>query len=192
MTVEMVEKRGPVFPEPLRRPEDCEKLRKEVDVTKELGYVFEAIKETRRKLDGRVPLFGFVGAPWTLMAYMIEGGGSKMFTEIKRWIFAWPEESKALLQRITDVVIEFLARQVEAGAQVPPPALPFKQIPSPLTHPDNPSLRLLGRRACPARLRCLLAPLPPANLSAAPHAPRRTRPRPRAHDRFREGRLVRS
>ncbi|KAI5844292.1 Uroporphyrinogen decarboxylase [Tricharina praecox] len=118
MTVEMVEKRGPVFPEPLRHPSDCEKLRKEVDVTKELGYVFEAIKETRRKLDGRVPLFGFVGAPWTLMAYMIEGGGSKMFTEIKRWIFAWPEESKALLQQITDVVIEFLARQVEAGAQI--------------------------------------------------------------------------
>jgi uroporphyrinogen decarboxylase len=118
MTVEMIEKRGPVFPNPLRHPSDAEKLRKEVDVTKELGYVFKAIKETRKKLSGRVPLFGFVGAPWTLMSYMIEGGGSKMFTEIKRWIFMWPEESKALLQRITDVVVEFLARQVEAGAQV--------------------------------------------------------------------------
>lgn len=118
MTVEMLEKRGPVFPEPLRQPSDVEKLRKEVDVVEQLGYVFEAIRETRRKLDNRVPLYGFVGAPWTLMSYMIEGGGSKMFTEIKRWIFKWPEETKALLQRVTDVVIEFLARQVEAGAQV--------------------------------------------------------------------------
>jgi uroporphyrinogen decarboxylase len=124
MTVEMVEKRGPVFPEPLRVPSDVEKLRTEVDVQAELGYVFEAIKETRKKLAGRVPLFGFVGAPWTLMSYMIEGGGSKMFTEIKRWIFKWPEESKALLQRITDVVVEFLARQVEAGAQVLPTLTP--------------------------------------------------------------------
>jgi len=73
---------------------------------------------TRKKLAGRVPLIGFAGAPWTLMSYMIEGGGSKMFTEVKRWIFTWPEESKALLQRITDVVVEFLAKQVRAGAQM--------------------------------------------------------------------------
>lgn len=118
MTVEMIEKRGPVFPEPLRQPSDLAKLRKNVDVVNDLAYVFAAIRETRRKLDNRVPLYGFVGAPWTLMSYMIEGGGSKMFTEIKRWIFKWPEESKALLQIVTDVVVEFLARQVEAGAQV--------------------------------------------------------------------------
>jgi uroporphyrinogen decarboxylase len=129
MTVKMVEGRGPVFPEPLRHPNDMARLEKEeeevgrgvkkkVDVTEKLDYVFNAIKETRKKLVGRVPLIGFAGAPWTLMSYMIEGGGSKMFTEVKRWIFTWPEESKKLLQRITDVVVEFLAKQVKAGAQV--------------------------------------------------------------------------
>jgi len=133
MTVKMVEGRGPVFPEPLRHPKDMARLEKEeeevengveggvkkkVDVTEKLNYVFDAIEMTRKKLAGRVPLIGFAGAPWTLMSYMIEGGGSKMFTEVKRWIFTWPEESKALLQRITDVVVEFLAKQVRAGAQM--------------------------------------------------------------------------
>lgn len=119
MTVEMIEKRGPVFPDPLRQPEEiATKLKTEVDVAGDLGYVFAAIRETKKKLDSRVPLYGFVGAPWTLLSYMVEGGGSKMFCEIKRWIFKHPEASKEVLQRITDVVIEFLALQVQAGANV--------------------------------------------------------------------------
>lgn len=67
MVVEMLPGKGPHFPAPLDKPEDIEKLHKKVDVAKELGYVFEAITMTRRALQGRVPLIGFAGAPWTLM-----------------------------------------------------------------------------------------------------------------------------
>lgn len=121
MVVEMVEKKGPHFPQPLRSPSDGqfeEVLGKTVDVGKELGYVFDAITLTRQKLDGRVPLLGFVGAPWTLMSYMVEGGGSKTFHLAKGFVFRHPEESKKLLQKISEVCVEFLVGQVRAGAQM--------------------------------------------------------------------------
>lgn len=109
---------APSFPEPLNTPEDISKLRSEVDVKKELGYVFEAITMTRKELNGEVPLIGFCGAPWTLFAYMVEGGGSKTWQKCKSWLFLYPEESKKLLTRIADVCIDFLVEQVKAGAQV--------------------------------------------------------------------------
>lgn len=109
---------GPQFPDPLVTPADVSKLYKVVDVEKELGYVFQAITKTRIALNGEVPLIGFCGAPWTLFAYMIEGGGSKTLQKAKSWLFKYPEESKALLLRIADVCVEFLVGQVKAGAQV--------------------------------------------------------------------------
>jgi len=109
---------GPHFPEPLNTPADIEKLNKVVDVNKELGYVFEAITMTRMALNGEVPLIGFCGAPWTLFMYMVEGGGSKTYQKSKSWLFQYPEESKALLQRIADVCVDFLVGQVKAGAQL--------------------------------------------------------------------------
>ncbi|KAL7266752.1 Uroporphyrinogen decarboxylase in heme biosynthesis [Rhizina undulata] len=118
MTVEMLEAKGSYFPDPLRSPENLKKLRTDVDVNEELGYVFEAITLTREKLDGRAPLLGFIGAPWTLMSYMIEGGGSKIFRFVKSFILKWPEESKWLLARIKEVAVEFLAQQVVAGARI--------------------------------------------------------------------------
>ena len=120
MEVVMTEK-GPSFPQPLRTPQDpqyAQILQNNVDVKAELGYVFDAITLTRHKLRGRVPLYGFCGAPWTLLCYMIEGGGSKLFKEIKTWIYTWPEESKKLLQKIAEVCVEYLAGQIEAGAQI--------------------------------------------------------------------------
>ena len=118
MQVEMLPAKGPHFPDPLVTPKDVDKLRKKVDVEKELGYVLDAIRLTRTKLDGEVPLIGFCGAPWTLMAYMVEGGGSKTFEKAKTWLFKYPEESKELLQRIADVCTDFLVAQVKAGAQL--------------------------------------------------------------------------
>jgi uroporphyrinogen decarboxylase len=118
LEVQMLESVGPHFPNPIRTLEDLSRIKKEVDVHKELGYVFDAITLTRRKLDGRVPLFGFVGAPWTLFAYMIEGCGSKTLSKAKSWLFSHPKESHWLLQRVTDVVVDFLVGQVKAGAQV--------------------------------------------------------------------------
>lgn len=109
---------GPEFPDPLVTPEDVNKLSPTVDVNKELKYVFDALTRTRTQLAGEVPLIGFCGAPWTLFAYMVEGGGSKTFQKVKTWIFKYPEESKALLKRIADVCVDFLVGQVKAGAQV--------------------------------------------------------------------------
>jgi uroporphyrinogen decarboxylase len=120
MTIQMIEAKGPTFDDPLVTPEDIKKLKTEVDVKRELGYVMDAITLTRKELNGRVPLFGFIGAPWTLLAYMIEGGGSKTFTKAKSWLYRYPQETKDLLQRITDIAIDFLAEQVIAGAQVIP------------------------------------------------------------------------
>ncbi|KAI9642200.1 Uroporphyrinogen decarboxylase in heme biosynthesis [Ciborinia camelliae] len=120
MTVEMVDKKGPHFPEPLESPEDGQYervLNKKVDVAVELDYVYKAITLTRHKLKGRVPLFGFCGAPWTLLCYMVEGGGSKLFVKTKTWVYRYPEASKALLQKIAEVCVEYLALQVKAGAQ---------------------------------------------------------------------------
>jgi uroporphyrinogen decarboxylase len=118
MGMEVVMNPGPHFPDPLVSPEDVKKLRQVVDVDKELGYVFDAITSTRKALNGEIPLIGFCGAPWTLFAYMIEGGGSKTFTLAKTWLFKYPKESKALLMRIADVCVDFLVGQVKAGAQV--------------------------------------------------------------------------
>ncbi|KAH8115821.1 uroporphyrinogen decarboxylase [Phellopilus nigrolimitatus] len=110
---------GPFFPDPLRTPRDAEtKLRAHVDVAVELKYVFDAITRTRHALAGAVPLIGFCGAPWTLFAYMVEGGGSKTFTLVKTWLFKYPEESRRLLMRIADVCADFLVGQVNAGAQL--------------------------------------------------------------------------
>ena len=123
MTVEMVEKKGPHFPDPLKSPLDAQYkhvMDRECDVEKELDYVYKAITLTRQKLNGRVPLIGFCGAPWTLLCYMVEGGGSKLFIQIKTWVYKYPAESKALLQKITEACVEYLALQVVAGAQVRP------------------------------------------------------------------------
>lgn len=121
MTVEMIDKKGPSFPEPLKSPNDgqYEKImQKQVDVKEELDYVAKAITLTRTKLAGRVPLIGFCGAPWTLFCYMVEGGGSKLFVQSKTWIYKYPDATKALLQKIADICVEFLALQVAAGAQL--------------------------------------------------------------------------
>jgi len=88
------------------------------NVDRDLNYVFEAITLTRHKLEGKVPLIGFSGAPWTLMAYMVEGEGSKTFSKAKKWLYQFPQASHKLLQKITDCVIDYLKGQIRAGAQL--------------------------------------------------------------------------
>lgn len=121
MVVEMVDKKGPHFPEPLKSPEDkqyTEVMERHVDVAKELDYVYKAITLTRQKLKGRVPLIGFCGAPWTLLCYMVEGGGTKLFKESKTWVYKHSEAAKALLQKIAELCVDHLVLQVQAGAQL--------------------------------------------------------------------------
>lgn len=117
LEVEMVSGKGPHFPEPLRDPSDLDRL-EPPNVEDRLGYVFDALTMARNELNGRVPLIGFSGAPWTLMAYMIEGGGSKYFSHSKKWLFDAPDASTELLTRVTDAVVDYLIGQVRAGAQV--------------------------------------------------------------------------
>lgn len=122
LEVVMVPEKGPHFPRPLDTPADLQRVAglglPDADVRRELGYVYDAIAMTRRVLGGRVPLIGFAGAPWTLVAYMLEGGGSKQFAKSKRWLYEHPLEAKQLLGITTGVVVEHLAAQADAGAQV--------------------------------------------------------------------------
>ncbi|MGY6522829.1 MAG: uroporphyrinogen decarboxylase [Mongoliitalea sp.] len=114
---EMVEKRGPLFPETVQSANDLKKLRI-ADGVDDLSYVIEAIKITKKALNGRVPLIGFAGAPWTIFAYMIEGSGSKTFSKARAMLYTQPEFSHQLLQMITDSTINYLKAQIEAGADL--------------------------------------------------------------------------
>ncbi len=108
---------GPRFHQPLRSPQDFERLR-DVSPEEGLGYVLAALRLARRELEGRVPLIGFAGAPWTLLSYMIEGAGSKSFSYAKRLLVESPSTAHAMLGRLARLVGDFLAAQVSAGAQV--------------------------------------------------------------------------
>lgn len=120
MEVQMLGGVGPHFPSPLLSPADAQTriLDRETDTFAELSYVFAAITETRKQLDGRVPLIGFCAGAWTLFGYMVEGGGSKTWEKAKKWLYRDEESAKAVLQRITDVSAQYLVGQVQAGAQV--------------------------------------------------------------------------
>ena len=107
---------GPVFNKPIRSVADIEKLFVP-DAEQDLGYVMQAMRVVRQALNGRVPLIGFTGSPWTLASYMVEGSGSKDFRRIKGLMFEDPKSTHKLLQVVTDSVVEYLRAQVAAGAQ---------------------------------------------------------------------------
>ncbi|MEZ4765802.1 MAG: uroporphyrinogen decarboxylase family protein [Calditrichia bacterium] len=88
-----------------------------IDAAAELDFVMDAIKLVRNTLDGKVPLIGFSGAPWTLATYMIEGSGSKNFKHIKEWRYARPDLLHKLLHAISDAVIDYCRAKINAGAQ---------------------------------------------------------------------------
>jgi len=117
MEVQMVEGKGPFLPDPVKIKSDLDKL-SIPDVNEKLGYVFDALSMTKERLNGRVPLIGFAGAPWTLLCYMVQGKGSKTFDEAKGFCYSQPETAHALLQMITDTTISYLKGQVKAGADV--------------------------------------------------------------------------
>ena len=87
------------------------------DMQEDLGYVMEAVRTIRRELDGRVPLIGFSGSPWTLATYMVEGGGTKNFSKVKGMMFDRPELMHRLLTKVADAVTAYLNAQIAAGAQ---------------------------------------------------------------------------
>ena len=107
---------GPVFENPVRTRADIEALRIP-EMEEDVPYVLETIRILRRELDGRVPLIGFAGAPFTLACYMVEGKGSKDFAQIKKMMYAEPELFHALMEKITEMDRQYLNAQIAAGAQ---------------------------------------------------------------------------
>lgn len=114
---EMVEKKGPFFPNTISSAKDVERMRI-ADPEEDLSYVLDAIKITKKELDGRVPLIGFAGCPWTIFCYMIEGAGSKTFSKARKMLYTQPELAHALLQKITDSTIAYLKAQIKSGADL--------------------------------------------------------------------------
>jgi uroporphyrinogen decarboxylase len=115
MDFEMNEGKGPVFHKPLRSAADARNL-KEIDPYKDLKYVLDAVSMTKKELNGSIPLIGFSGSPWTLFTYMVEGKGSKSFTEVKKFIYNNPELAHEILDKIADAVSEYLNAKIGAGA----------------------------------------------------------------------------
>ncbi|MFM7644831.1 MAG: uroporphyrinogen decarboxylase [Sphingomonadales bacterium] len=113
---QMIEQKGPWFENTIRSQAEFDRLDTTIDVQERLWYVFEALKQTKAGLNGRVPLIGFAGAPWTILCYMVEGKGSKTFSESRKLLYTQPALAHKLLQRITDTTIAYLKGQVAAGA----------------------------------------------------------------------------
>lgn len=104
---------GPRFSNPVRTAADVYKLTTEVG--NKLNYVGDAIKVVQQRLDGRIPLIGFAGAPFTVMSYLVEGGSSKDFKLTKLFIHNQPDVAHRLLGKIAAVTIDYLNMQIAAG-----------------------------------------------------------------------------
>mgnify|MGYP001817852600 CR=1 FL=1 len=108
---------GPRFRKTVRSESDLAALQS-ISAKDDLGYVMDAVSTIRHELNGKVPLIGFSGSPWTLATYMVEGGSSKDFSRIKTMAYDQPELMHGLLSVLADAVADYLSAQVEAGAQV--------------------------------------------------------------------------
>ncbi|HET8573897.1 MAG TPA: uroporphyrinogen decarboxylase [Edaphocola sp.] len=117
LEVQLIEHQGPLLPNPVHTEKDLQRI-DIPDVQDTLHYVFDAIRLIKQELNGRVPLVGFAGAPWTLLCYMVQGKGSKTFDEAKAFCYTQPELAHRLLQMITDTTIAYLKAQIAAGADM--------------------------------------------------------------------------
>ncbi|MDX2174068.1 MAG: uroporphyrinogen decarboxylase [Bacteroidota bacterium] len=113
---EMIEAKGPRFVNTIKAKVDIDNLK--IAEAGDLDYVMQALKLTKRNLDNRVPLIGFAGAPWTLLAYMVEGSGSKTFSKAKQFLYTEPQLAHQLLEKITQSTINYLKGQAAAGADL--------------------------------------------------------------------------
>lgn len=117
LNYEMVESRGPIFPQTIQSKSDIQNLLSENETADQLEYVYDAIREINKNIPENIPLIGFAGAPWTILAYMVEGKGSKTFSIAKKFLYAESELAHLLLTKITKSTIAYLNRQVESGVQ---------------------------------------------------------------------------
>jgi len=107
---------GPVIHNPVRTMADVEKL-KPIDAASQIDYLMKAIKIVLKELNGKVPLIGFTGAPFTLASYIIEGGGSRNYEHAKAMMFSQPSTWHKLMEHLTGVIINYLNAQIDTGVQ---------------------------------------------------------------------------
>ena len=107
---------GPVIPRPVRNKKAVENLL-QVKAEEQLGFVGDAIKLVRKEIDGKIPLIGFAGAPFTLCSYMIEGGKSRDFTTTKMMMYDATDVWNLLMDKVCTILVNYLKMQVDAGAQ---------------------------------------------------------------------------
>jgi len=112
--VDIITGQGPVLSEPVRTMADVDKLI-DPDVEEHLMHVFESITLTKEALNNEVPLIGFAGSPWTILCYMVQGGGSKNFDKAKQFCYEQPEAAHKLLSKISKVTIAYLNKKIERG-----------------------------------------------------------------------------
>ena len=116
LQLRFAEGEGPIFDRPVRTEADVNRLFVP-DPEGELKYVMDAVRTIRRELNGRVPLIGFSGSPWTLATYMVEGSSSKEYSKVKGMLFDRPDLMHKLLDTTAKAVIQYLNAQIAAGAQ---------------------------------------------------------------------------
>ena len=117
LTYEMIEKKGPWFEKTIHTMADVDRMQIP-DPYEHLSYTLDAIKITKKELNGRVPIIGFAGAPWTIFSYMVEGSGSKTFSKAKKMLYTDPALSAALMDKITRTTIAYLKAQIQSGADM--------------------------------------------------------------------------
>jgi uroporphyrinogen decarboxylase len=117
MKVDIIESKGPVLEDPIRTEAQVEKLIVP-DPVETTPFVMETIRLLRKRLEHEAPLIGFAGAPFTLASYMVEGGGTRNYAEIKRMMYGEPMTTHRLLDKLADTIILYVNAQIEAGAQV--------------------------------------------------------------------------
>ena len=112
---EMIEQKGPFFSKTIKSEDDLQHIDSDIDVSDRLSYVFEAIRMTKKGLANRVPLIGFAGAPWTIFCYMVEGKGSKTFSESRKLLYTNPSLAHELLNRVATTTVQYMKEQINAG-----------------------------------------------------------------------------
>ena len=113
---EFAKDEGPVFHQPIREMKQIDALRI-IEPEEDMPFLMEAIRTVRRELDGKIPLIGFSGAPFTLASYVIEGGHSKNYILTKEMMYRERAAWHALMEKLADVLIRYLNSQIRAGAQ---------------------------------------------------------------------------
>lgn len=113
---QMIEAKGPWFEKTIQNKGDIDAL--QIAEGGDLQYVLDALKLTKKELNNRVPLIGFCGAPWTILAYMVEGSGSKTFSKAKQFLYTQPQLAHQLLDKITKSSINYLKAQIASGADM--------------------------------------------------------------------------